>query len=433
MTDKGKMLEGWKEISNFLGVSDRTARRWQKENGMPVYQTQKGKKVFAFENEILEWLSNRNKVKKSKLHLITLVAGVILSLLFSYLVYNNTVLKERTPQKLFWKLDKLGGYYILDLFDSNGEKIKTISFKTIKKLESGEHPSWFDTGDINGDFLDDFVYFIPDKKSFSKLKIYLNKGDGTLSFYKEKEFNEAAIFEGKKLNLNHLHLVKLVDLNNDGKNEIILSLNHYYLYPTVLLAYDYTLQKRYLKISHPGWFRNAIAKDLNNDGINELYLAGTNNFLGKEKSEAIGIAIEGKWETGGSIAFQDISQRKLNKSINNHYKVVYIRFGYNQDITHYVVWQFSTFRYIPKEDNTVTYACDLILTNKLQSRKDLYELINLRDFIFSYMLKKCASSFWNTAYIEKMDLKIKQQTITKLMNVHYFNGKKWQKQFCYYP
>ncbi len=52
MTDKGKMLEGWKEISNFLGVSDRTARRWQKENGMPVYQTQKGKKVFAFENEI---------------------------------------------------------------------------------------------------------------------------------------------------------------------------------------------------------------------------------------------------------------------------------------------------------------------------------------------------------------------------------------------
>ena len=54
----GRRLDGWKEISGFLGRGTRTAQRWEAYYGLPVRRHGQGKSaaVFAFERELANWL-----------------------------------------------------------------------------------------------------------------------------------------------------------------------------------------------------------------------------------------------------------------------------------------------------------------------------------------------------------------------------------------
>ena len=51
-------LDGWKDIASYLNKSVRTAVRWEKQLGLPVRRlhTEGGEIVFAFRNEIDDWL-----------------------------------------------------------------------------------------------------------------------------------------------------------------------------------------------------------------------------------------------------------------------------------------------------------------------------------------------------------------------------------------
>ncbi|MEM1173803.1 MAG: hypothetical protein AAGA33_11290 [Pseudomonadota bacterium] len=54
-------LIGWKRISNYLGCSERTARRWEREEHLPVHRQQHDKRstVFALPAELDTWLGTR--------------------------------------------------------------------------------------------------------------------------------------------------------------------------------------------------------------------------------------------------------------------------------------------------------------------------------------------------------------------------------------
>jgi tetratricopeptide (TPR) repeat protein len=54
----GRRLDSWKEIASFFERDERTARRWEKEQALPVHRIPGGAKgrVFAYENELREWL-----------------------------------------------------------------------------------------------------------------------------------------------------------------------------------------------------------------------------------------------------------------------------------------------------------------------------------------------------------------------------------------
>lgn len=54
-------LIGWKRISNYLGCSERTARRWEREEDLPVHRHEHDKRstVFALPAELDTWLSAR--------------------------------------------------------------------------------------------------------------------------------------------------------------------------------------------------------------------------------------------------------------------------------------------------------------------------------------------------------------------------------------
>ena len=52
-----KTLESWKQIAGFLDRSERTVRRWEENEGLPVHRRSHEKQdtVFAFKHEIEAW------------------------------------------------------------------------------------------------------------------------------------------------------------------------------------------------------------------------------------------------------------------------------------------------------------------------------------------------------------------------------------------
>ena len=60
----GQTLESWKQIAAHLNRSERTVRRWEATEGLPVRRRehQKQDTVFAYSHEIDEW--NRRRIRK---------------------------------------------------------------------------------------------------------------------------------------------------------------------------------------------------------------------------------------------------------------------------------------------------------------------------------------------------------------------------------
>jgi hypothetical protein len=59
-----RRLDSWKEIAAFFGRDERTVRRWEKENALPVHRVPGGAKgrVHAYEGELRQWLTTPQAV-----------------------------------------------------------------------------------------------------------------------------------------------------------------------------------------------------------------------------------------------------------------------------------------------------------------------------------------------------------------------------------
>ena len=57
----GRQLDSWKEIASYLNRSDKTVRRWEKEEGLPVHRLlhEKRGSVYAYADELNAWLESR--------------------------------------------------------------------------------------------------------------------------------------------------------------------------------------------------------------------------------------------------------------------------------------------------------------------------------------------------------------------------------------
>src|SRR4051812_33738600 len=58
----GRRLESWKEIASYLRRDVKTARRWERDEGLPVHRHHHGAlaSVYAYEPEIEAWRVQRD-------------------------------------------------------------------------------------------------------------------------------------------------------------------------------------------------------------------------------------------------------------------------------------------------------------------------------------------------------------------------------------
>ncbi|MCH8980227.1 MAG: hypothetical protein IH945_13455 [Armatimonadetes bacterium] len=62
-SEAGGRLDSWKEIAAYLDREDRTVRRWEKTEGLPVHRHAHSKRatVYAYEAELDGWLNGRDE------------------------------------------------------------------------------------------------------------------------------------------------------------------------------------------------------------------------------------------------------------------------------------------------------------------------------------------------------------------------------------
>jgi excisionase family DNA binding protein len=57
------MLSGWKQIADYLHVSVRTLKRWEKKLGkIPVWKV--GNKILIDEDELIKWIKENSKTER---------------------------------------------------------------------------------------------------------------------------------------------------------------------------------------------------------------------------------------------------------------------------------------------------------------------------------------------------------------------------------
>jgi len=54
-------LDSWKEIASYLDRSEKTVRRWEEREGLPVHRLlhEKRSSVYAYTNELETWWKSR--------------------------------------------------------------------------------------------------------------------------------------------------------------------------------------------------------------------------------------------------------------------------------------------------------------------------------------------------------------------------------------
>jgi Tol biopolymer transport system component len=66
----GRRLESWKEISSYLGRSERTVRRWEETEELPIHRQRHEKRgsVYAYANELEAWRHSRSYLGSQGFH-----------------------------------------------------------------------------------------------------------------------------------------------------------------------------------------------------------------------------------------------------------------------------------------------------------------------------------------------------------------------------
>ena len=106
---KGERLESWKEIASYLRRSERTVRRWEEREGLPVHRLQHDKRgsVFAYAAELDAWRESRQPdesddnpedLPRRMPRWVPLAGGVIAAALVGLLIVERAgTTSERTP------------------------------------------------------------------------------------------------------------------------------------------------------------------------------------------------------------------------------------------------------------------------------------------------------------------------------------------------
>jgi tetratricopeptide (TPR) repeat protein len=100
----GDRLDSWKKIAAYLGKDVRTALRWSKDKGMPVYRRSGGKRgaIYAYRSEIDEWIhSDRSKHTRANQKPVFVWAGAVLALVLAatatFLWQNSSISRPKIP------------------------------------------------------------------------------------------------------------------------------------------------------------------------------------------------------------------------------------------------------------------------------------------------------------------------------------------------
>lgn len=304
-------LTSWKEIAAYLGVTVRTAQKWESERGLPVRRLP-GKRgvVWAAIAELDAWRNSAAAIEEEATQPITrsrvryyLAAG-------GFLVAVALVgfwLSAPSGNPITFRLDQAQ----LTILDVNGSRLWQKTFD--HPLQHNYQPLEIDRRqyirivDLDGDGRNEvlFSYKRPMGVGNDVLICYSPDGREKWRFVPGKNVRTAERSYPPPYNV---HSITVAAITKGGPPHIVVSSHHFPDFPNqiALLSSGGTLIGEYWHPGHLPWMQVA---DFDNDGLAELYLAGVNNA----RRAATVVALDPRDFSGAAVedtpAFQLLEMR----------------------------------------------------------------------------------------------------------------------------
>ncbi|MCX6564448.1 MAG: hypothetical protein NTU60_12745 [Candidatus Aminicenantes bacterium] len=293
-------LDGWKEISNYLNCDVRTCLRWEKDLGLPVIRINKESKrskVIAYKANVDRWLAGGKRLdaaaaapKKWGFPIWKVVIGAAVVLAVAGAEY-WLLFSRPSSGPVNWKLKG----QTLVFMDTRDREIWDIEIDSSQDQERSYHdPPIVDSQgkalgrkwdrpkvafmDIDHDGKREVICYLNHEDPLSR-SIALVDHNGKKLWEKTLEYRESYP-KGAPTHDFRLYQVSLEDINGDGAIEILSLWGHDRDFPGVFEVRSLAGDRLY-QYDHTGILQFfVVSHDPAGRTAKEILLGGTNNLLG---------------------------------------------------------------------------------------------------------------------------------------------------------
>ncbi len=305
-------LVSWKEIAAYLGCDVRTCLRWEKERGLPIHRPggQPGPRVFAWKGELDQWLAGKPRPEAAANPAPVVIVSAVergsisrtwalvaaLLIVVGGLAYLgiHAVTMNREPADFAIEGNKLvilnKAKNPLGRFEDGPEDLETESqYRSLFQMrrpsaddpESGIlYPPRLSFMDLDGDGHKE-VLFVPRAQGANNTsRLHCLDPRGRPLWPAPFDGGRELTFGEKPYSKNYFTSFEALDLDGDGKKEILVFAEQNSDWPTQLtvLSWDGKVIGEYW---NSGRITCTAQADLNGDGRPELIIGGTNAEYGK--------------------------------------------------------------------------------------------------------------------------------------------------------
>ena len=279
---RGSALHSWKEIADYLGVTVRSAQRWEKTAGLPVRRLGRGRsaRVVAFTHELDEWLASggaRNAASEAppvpaeptrKRRLWTAAAGLLAGAALLALALLR-LLAPGDPHS--WSL--AGG--TLRILDARGKVCWRKQLPELQSLRDPRDQPLVQLADIDGDGRREVLLDrVPANREQPSGALQCYEASGHLRW--EYRYGAQKTFGGRTFEPDFgLRTVRPVQIS--GRAHLVTVANHRLWFPSQVSLLDARSGRLVEEYWHPGAIRELLVHDADRDGQDELVFAAINN------------------------------------------------------------------------------------------------------------------------------------------------------------
>lgn len=300
-------LVSWKEIAAYLGCDVRTCMRWEKERSLPVHRPggQPGPRVIAWKHELDDWLAGKPRqeaavspeadaiapsVERGSISRAWAFTSVLIiaAIALAYLGIRHLT-RDREPAdfhidgsrliimnkegKELWPFET--GFKDLWPEEKHREKFQKRQIDSTDPDSGIQHALRLAFEDLDGDGRKEVLYAPHSEKGTHSRRIFCFDRRGRPRWPAPFEGGRELTFGTKSYSRDYFSFFETLDLDGDGRLEILVISDHNSDWPTQLavLSADGRVLGEYW---NSGRITSTAVADLNGDGRPELILGGTN-------------------------------------------------------------------------------------------------------------------------------------------------------------
>jgi len=269
--DPGRLLNNWKEIADYLGVSVRTAHRWEAEAQMPIHRAATGH-AYAIAEELDRW--RRGRVEKPGRPWTTWalpIAGVLVLMACGVVIWR--IASIGPPASVAFTGETMV------VLDARGRLRWSTTVPGLREVPGlGWEVSASErvlVADIDGDGQTEVALgFHADASIGLPGKLICYGQDGRVRW--EHTLGRVIRDVYGEYPQNYiLHMLRVVQV--DGQPLLLAVAQQLRWHPCVVALIDPRTGRTVEEFWHPGVLTHAVVADMNGDGTDELLLAGLNN------------------------------------------------------------------------------------------------------------------------------------------------------------